>query len=694
MLDTILASRYRLVSPLGSGGFGRTYLAEDILLPGNPKCVVKQLRPSTSDSAFLDTARRLFNTEAETLQRLGKHDRIPQLMAYFEENCEFYLVQELVEGRPLNEEIVTGQRWPEDKVVALLSDCLRILEFIHSNGVIHRDIKPANLIRRQQDGRLVLVDFGTVKQLFQTQLVETTVAVGTRGYMPAEQLTGKPRAASEIYALGMVGIQALMGVNPIHLPEGDDGEILWLPQTHQVTPLLAEVLSTMVRHYFKHRYPSATAVLNALSPLLSQSGYPLPESSDMPAAPPDGQWNSQAPIANGVTAASRRATTVLHTGMVAAQPDVPTPGPSAATAPVRRSAVSAPQPSQSSQPFSHSWPSRSHGLPPSVQASARTSPVTMPASGQRPPEPTEHLLNARLADTYERFLNFCQSPNGKTVGIMAGIGIVATAGMYYMGFVQQGNRATQLQEAIDRLETLARDSKFEECLDEDSSLVFLDDLAVSSLRDRCSMGLAGQKASLLDYPGAISVASDVASSSTLYWDAKESIERWSTALLEEANELYDESGQLEDSLEMISHIPQTSSVKERALDRSSEWRKVHEDNRQLLRDAELAVDEQRWKDALATAEGMYGSRYWMREARDIIEEAKEALAPPEDDKPPAPAYPPNYPPAYPATPYAGGGYSAPGGGGAAASSTAASTAQPTGGLVIDVCQDASLLCVD
>jgi len=272
MIGTLLDQRYQVVEVLGQGGFGHTYIAQDTRRPGNPTCVVKQLKPATSDPEFLKTARRLFNSEAETLEKLGAHDQIPRLLAYFEQDQEFYLVQEYIDGHPLNEELSSGQRWSEIQVIQMLREVLSILEFVHNNGVIHRDIKPENLIRRSSDNALVLVDFGAVKQVqmhsIMTQApIEETVAIGTPGYMPSEQGQGRPRPSSDLYALGMIGIQALTGMNPRFLSEdAQTGEILWR-QHAQVSDGLAVLLSKMARPYFKYRYQTATEALQALDSL-------------------------------------------------------------------------------------------------------------------------------------------------------------------------------------------------------------------------------------------------------------------------------------------------------------------------------------------------------------------------------------------------------------------------------------------
>jgi CHASE2 domain-containing sensor protein/tRNA A-37 threonylcarbamoyl transferase component Bud32 len=261
--SNLLDGRYKVVSNIGKGGFGETYLAEDTKRPGNPYCVVKQLKPTRTDERFLEIARRFFNTEAKTLETVGRNDRIPQLLAYFEANKEFYLVQEYIKGHSLGDELTPGKKLSEPYVIALLKDVIEVLQFIHGFGVIHRDIKPGNIMRRDADGRLVLIDFGAVKQL-ETQIADVsesnTVAIGTSGYAPPEQLLGQPVLNSDIYALGMIGLQALLGVPSVQIPKDPvTKEVIWRDRV-TVSDKLAAILDKMVAYRYQERYQSAMEV--------------------------------------------------------------------------------------------------------------------------------------------------------------------------------------------------------------------------------------------------------------------------------------------------------------------------------------------------------------------------------------------------------------------------------------------------
>jgi serine/threonine protein kinase len=276
-MEIILAGRYQIDRHIGRGGFGETFLAQDIYLPGHPFCVVKKLKPRVKNPTVFETAKRLFDREAESLHKLGNHDQIPHLLANFEEKKNFYLVQEFIDGHTLQEELTPGKQLNEACVIRLLHDILQVLSFVHQQRVIHRDIKPPNLMRRNKDDKIVLIDFGAVKEV--TTLAANsdgntslTVAVGSPGYMPSEQQAFKPHFSSDVYAVGMIGIQALTGLSPNKIePSFDTGEISCasFKKIVSISPPLAEILDRMVRYDYRQRYNTAKEALEALEKLIA-----------------------------------------------------------------------------------------------------------------------------------------------------------------------------------------------------------------------------------------------------------------------------------------------------------------------------------------------------------------------------------------------------------------------------------------
>ncbi|NJR66018.1 MAG: protein kinase [Leptolyngbyaceae cyanobacterium CRU_2_3] len=267
----LLRDRYRVVQALGQGGFGATFLAKDETLPGSPYCVIKQLRPVASSPTVLQMARDLFEREAKTLGRVGNHPQVPRLLDYFEVTQEFYLVQEYISGSTLQQEVKRSGPFSEAGIKQFLSEVLPMLQYIHGQQVIHRDIKPANLIRRSQDKKLVLIDFGAVKDKVNPsragaseQTALTQYAIGTPGYAPPEQMAMRPVYASDIYALGVTCLYLLTGKSPKDMDyDPSTGEILWRHQVH-ISDHFAEVLKKMLEVSVRHRYQTANDVLRAL----------------------------------------------------------------------------------------------------------------------------------------------------------------------------------------------------------------------------------------------------------------------------------------------------------------------------------------------------------------------------------------------------------------------------------------------
>jgi serine/threonine protein kinase len=280
MQNPVINGRYRILQKIGAGGFGMTYLAEDLRFPHRPKVVVKHLKPQINDENAQKIAHELFHQEAEILYRLGRYPNIPSLVAHFVENGEFFLVQEYIEGHTLDREFLGGKRYNQHEIIQLLGQILEILSFVHSEKVIHRDIKPANIIRSNSDGQLYLIDFGAVKQVnvlpsnsVSQNLSNNSVAIGSHGYMPLEQLAGNPNFSSDLYAFGLVVIEALTGIKPLELRKNNNNnEFIWANRV-QLSPEVENFINKLVRYDSRQRYFSAKEALAVLNPIAARAGF-------------------------------------------------------------------------------------------------------------------------------------------------------------------------------------------------------------------------------------------------------------------------------------------------------------------------------------------------------------------------------------------------------------------------------------
>jgi serine/threonine protein kinase len=265
----LFRDRYRVLRALGRGGFGVTFLARDAILPGMPLCVIKQLCPKVNNPVALERASERFEREAKTLSQLGSHAQVPRLLDYFQDKGEFYLVQEYIKGCTLAKEVRMKGTLSELAVKRFLREILPVLAYVHEHQVIHRDIKPPNIIRCQDDGRLVLIDFGAVKERIGavaelSQKPPTTHFVGTVGFAPPEQLALRPLFASDIYAIGVTCLYLLTGKSPMEFDYAPDtGEIVWQHHVH-VSEHFSKILAKMLKISVRDRFQTVAQIIRAL----------------------------------------------------------------------------------------------------------------------------------------------------------------------------------------------------------------------------------------------------------------------------------------------------------------------------------------------------------------------------------------------------------------------------------------------
>ena len=250
----LLGDRYRAVKYISEGGFGRTFKAVDEHRL-DTICVIKQFLPQLQGSAAIQKATELFKQEAVRLRDLGKHPQIPDLLAFFEQDKRFYLVQEFIDGEDLSKELQQQGKFSEKQIKQLLTELLPILDFVHKQKVIHRDIKPENIIRNSH-GSLVLIDFGVAKELSGSVLTRVGTVTGTPGYAPPEQMQGHVFPASDLYSLGVTCIRLLTGClleekNGILVDELFDPmqmEWIWKNKAAAISNNLGKVLDLSLIH--------------------------------------------------------------------------------------------------------------------------------------------------------------------------------------------------------------------------------------------------------------------------------------------------------------------------------------------------------------------------------------------------------------------------------------------------------------
>ncbi|MBD1914133.1 MULTISPECIES: serine/threonine-protein kinase [unclassified Leptolyngbya] len=293
-----LQNRYRLLGILGQGGFGRTYLGED-LGRFNERCAIKEFIPLQTGDSAMAKSRELFRREAEILYQIS-HPQIPQFRATFEENQRLFIVQDYVAGKTyrelLNERQSQGMAFSESEGLQLLRQLLPVLAHIHARGIIHRDIAPDNIILRQSDYQPVLIDFGVVKAIAtQIQLQGSTgqsnvTTVGKLGYAPSEQMqTGRAYPNSDLYALAVTVVVLMTGHEPQDLY--DDISLTWHWQRYvQVNPNFAGILNKMLSYRPGDRYQSVAEVAKALQDIgaspIGQTAAPPTAPATYPAAVP------------------------------------------------------------------------------------------------------------------------------------------------------------------------------------------------------------------------------------------------------------------------------------------------------------------------------------------------------------------------------------------------------------------------
>ena len=254
--DPLLQGRYLLIDTVGRGAAGITYRAVEV--DSGRRVAIKEMAYRHANSI---KALELFEREATVLQQTS-HPGIPEYLEHFEAGDgkarALYLVQEFLEGQTLAEES-SGRRYTEDEVLGIVDELLEILTYLHAlrPRIIHRDLKPENVMRRASDGKLVLIDFGSVRDAVKDPELGGSTVAGTFGYMAPEQFRGVAEPGTDLYAVGALAVNLLTRREP-HQMLGPTGSLDWRRHV-QVSDGTLSVLNTLLAPDIRNRAADATA---------------------------------------------------------------------------------------------------------------------------------------------------------------------------------------------------------------------------------------------------------------------------------------------------------------------------------------------------------------------------------------------------------------------------------------------------
>ena len=262
--STLQSGKYRIIKKLGQGGFGITYLAENTLLLG--KVAIKEFFfkdycerddstscvtiPKSGNREIVDRFKLKFVKEARTIFRLN-HPNIVRIHDVFEENGTAYYVMDYIEGESLGDMVKRRGAIPEAEALGYVKDAASALEYIHSKNINHLDIKPSNLMKRKEDGRIIVIDFGVAKQYAAVISEGCTPACISYGYSPAVlyRKNGEQSFSpqSDVYALAATLFKLLTGNTPPEAIEvlSEGLPVAELQEKHISRPVISAIAMAM-----------------------------------------------------------------------------------------------------------------------------------------------------------------------------------------------------------------------------------------------------------------------------------------------------------------------------------------------------------------------------------------------------------------------------------------------------------------
>jgi serine/threonine protein kinase/serine/threonine protein phosphatase PrpC len=266
--EAVVGGRYRIETLIGMGGMGAVYRASDTFDVKQVALKVLSLVNNLMDKA---TAVERFRREARYAHQL-RHRNIVPVVNFGQDGDLLYVEMPLVTGGTLKALLKAEHPLPTQQALGYVKDLAAAIDVVHAHPqqIVHRDIKPSNLLIHQDDGRLVLADFGIARAMQEKALTQRGWAIGTEHYIAPEQEQGKAEPASDIYAMGVVTYQMFTGLLPFQAVIRSRASELPGPST--LNPVLPPTVDPVIMRAMEinplKRYETATAFAESLEKAL------------------------------------------------------------------------------------------------------------------------------------------------------------------------------------------------------------------------------------------------------------------------------------------------------------------------------------------------------------------------------------------------------------------------------------------
>jgi serine/threonine protein kinase len=253
---------YRLVKRL-SAGIVDTFIAENLSNSQEKYSAIRVFNLSVFPPQKRQETIQLLTKNCYLISKIPHHSQVAQINNYFSQEIAFYVVEEYISGHNLEVEITPGKRLSESYAIALLSNVLIPLNWLHQHNIIHGNIHPANLMRQQRGGKIILTDLGIIKQVWQLAIQPLhyqPINTKSLDYLPPNYSADRRTVDSDLYSAGAIAIQALTGLSIQQLIDPRTRELIWRDRV-QISADFAYLLEKIVHPDERKRYRSAQEIL-------------------------------------------------------------------------------------------------------------------------------------------------------------------------------------------------------------------------------------------------------------------------------------------------------------------------------------------------------------------------------------------------------------------------------------------------